>query len=160
MRRSPLTENTQPETEFARLLREPGAALTYLVTSDLLSACELQSARSFVSFCTDRGLNVTVDRLEALERLGVFYPLLRVRYPKIQVKIERLDSDHVQQHGMLRDGETWDGELREENSRLSWRTDWIGSWIDEGLVPDSLSSTTQQRQGLPTCSTGGEDRRG
>lgn len=121
---------------FERFVQTPGASLRYLAKNDLLSACEPMPVDVFVRFCTDRGLRVTAERLEALERLGIFYPLLRVRYPQIQIKIERLAENRIRHHGMLRDGETWDGELQEESSRLSWRSDWISSWIDEGHVWD------------------------
>lgn len=121
---------------FNEFVRSPGVSLAYLARNDLLSACELLPVSTFVRFCADRGLNVSTRRLESLERLGIFYPMLRVRYPKIKVKVERVDKTRVRHHGMLRDGEEWPGELQEENSRLSWRAEWISSWLDEDLAWD------------------------
>jgi len=121
---------------FADFVSEPSVALGYLVRNDLLSARDLVPASDFAKFCKDRSLEVSVERLESLERLGIFYPLLRIRYPKIKVKIERVDATRIRNLGMLRDGEVWNGEIQEENSRLSWRPEWIGSWIDEGNAWD------------------------
>lgn len=124
---------------FERFVAEPGVALQYMAENDLLSACKPMPADTFVRFCTDRGLSIDAKRLESLERLGIFYPLIRVRYPKIHVKIERISENEARNHGMLRDGERWDGELREENSHLSWRAKRITSWIEEGFAWDPRS---------------------
>ena len=124
---------------FEQLVSEPGKAIRYLATNDLLSGCEPVTVSRFVEFCTRRGLNVDASRLERLERLRLFFPLLRVRYPKIQIKVERVDEAHIKTLGMLKEGEQWEGELREENSRLSWRPDWIGQWIENDLAWDPRS---------------------
>ncbi len=124
------------EKTFNEIVREPGAALRYLANNDLLSACHPLTASDFVRFCSERGVDVTERRLEALERRGIVFPLLRVRYPKIKVKIEHVDDHRIRHHGMLKDGESWDGELREENSRLSWRPEWMRSWLEEGFIWD------------------------
>lgn len=121
---------------FQQLVSEPGTWLRYLATNDLLSACEPMPVDRFVKYCTDRGLDVTAKRLESLERLGVFFPLVRIQYPRIKIKLERVGQNQFRRHGMLNEGEQWDGELREENSRLSWRSEWITSWIEEGFAWD------------------------
>lgn len=110
--------------------------LRYLVERDLLIVQRPLSASEFARFCSDRGVSVNVERLEALEKCGVFYPLARVQYPLIKVKIERVDEHRIRHHGMLKDGEAWDGEVREEYSRFSWRRDWAVSWLDEGFLWD------------------------
>ena len=46
------------------------------------------------------------------------------------------DVDRVRFYGMLKDGESWDGERREENSRFSWRRDRAASWLAEGTLWD------------------------
>ena len=43
--------------------------------------CPLLNTRSFVTYCTDRGLSVTHERLLLLERLRRFAPVFRVRSP-------------------------------------------------------------------------------
>jgi hypothetical protein len=118
------------------LLTVPGSALRYLVEHDAFAVVQPLNASSFVTFCNERGVRIDVERLERLERLGIFYPLARIEYPRINVKVERVGTDRVQFHGMLKEGETWDGELREENSRFSWRRDWALSWIEHGSLWD------------------------
>jgi hypothetical protein len=121
---------------IATLLRTPGAALRYLVEQDAFAVVDPLTPSAFVTFCKERKIDVDLEKLEKLERLRVFYPLARVEYPRIEVKIERVGVDRVRFHGMLKDGESWDGELREENSRFSWRRDWAASWLAEGALWD------------------------
>src|SRR4051794_30963614 len=109
---------------FTDLLTAPGTVLRWLVARDAFAVVEPLSVNEFVRYCTERGLDVNAERLERLEQFGVFYPIARVEYPRIQVKIERVGADRVREHGMLREGEVWEGELREENSRFSWRREW------------------------------------
>ena len=118
------------------LLRTPGAGLRYLVENDAFVIIQPLSASSFVTLCKDRGIDIDLERLERLERLGIFFPFARVEYPRINIKVERIGTDGVRFHGMLQDGETWKGELREENSRFSWRRDWAMSWIEAGALWD------------------------
>ncbi len=118
------------------LLRTPGDALRYLVKQDAFVVAQPLSASAFVNFCKERDIDIDLERLERLERLGVFYPIARVEYPRIQVKIERVSENRVQDHGMLQEGETWDGELEEENSRFSFRREWAETWLESGCLWD------------------------
>ena len=118
------------------LLRTPGVGLRFLVDHDAFAVLRPLSADAFVRHCKDHGIDIDVERLERLERVRVFYPLARVEYPRIKVKVEHVGENQVRFHGMLQEGETWDGELREENSRFSFRRDWAASWLDSGSLWD------------------------
>lgn len=118
------------------LLRTPGDALRYLVKHDAFVVAQPMSASAFVDFCKEREIDIDLERLERLERLGVFCPLARVEYPRIQVKVERVSENRIQDHGMLQEGETWDGELKEENSRFSFRREWAETWLESGSLWD------------------------
>ena len=118
------------------LLQTPGAGLRYLVAHDAFAVVRPLSAYAFASFCKDRGLDVDERRLETFERLGAFYPIARVEYPRIKVKIERVGENQIREFGMLQPGEEWKGELREENSRFSFRRDWAQDWLDTGALWD------------------------
>ncbi len=48
----------------------------------------LLNAESFVRYCKDRQINISLDKLEKYEKLGIFLPLVRLRHPKIKIKIE------------------------------------------------------------------------
>ena len=118
------------------VLNRAGAALRYLVGHNAFNFVKPLTVSDFVRYCTDRGIRIDAERLERLERLRIFYPCARVEYPRIQVKIERMGGNRVRDHGMWREDEVWNGELREENSRFSWRSEWAQAWIDEGFLWD------------------------
>lgn len=96
----------------------------------------LLDADAFIRYCTDRGLSVSLEKLERLEKVGAFLPSLRIRWPKIKIKLQpREDGDGFEDLGMLQDGEEWAGETREENGGfLWWDKDAIRWLIDEGML--------------------------
>ncbi|MHB0970953.1 MAG: hypothetical protein ACYC7A_19915 [Thermoanaerobaculia bacterium] len=118
------------------LLRTPGAGLRYLVEQDAFAVLRPLSADAFVRHCKGHGVDIDLERLERLERVRVFFPLARVEYPRIKMKVEHVGENRVRFHGMLQEGESWDGELREENSRFSFRRDWAASWLESGSLWD------------------------
>src|ERR1051325_9325425 len=126
----------QRKSMNATLLRTPGAGLRYLVEHDAFAAVKPLSADRFVTYCKERGLDIDVKQLERLERLGVFAPIARVEYPRMHVKIEHVGENRIRHHGMLKEGEIWTGELREENSRFSFRRDWASTWLESDALWD------------------------
>lgn len=48
----------------------------------------LLNAEAFVRYCEAREIKVSLKQLERYEELGIFLPLVRLRHPKIKVKIE------------------------------------------------------------------------
>lgn len=88
----------------------------------------LLNADDFLRYCKDRGLNVSLEKFERLEKIGRALPLLRIRRPKIKIKHHPgEDGDGYEDVGMLEDGEEWTGETRQESGGfLWWDKDAIG----------------------------------
>lgn len=75
----------------------------------------------FIRYCADRNLRVSSENLERLEKLGVFLPLVRLRWPRIKIKLAAKEDGTVQEDlGVLQEGEVWHDETREENGGFFW----------------------------------------
>lgn len=99
----------------------------------------MRSASDFVKFCKERGIEISEERLEKFEKLGLFLPVLRIHYPEFFVKRKTTkikgQPDKIEEFGILEDGEKWDGELRKDYSWFNpLNTEHVSSWIDEGLI--------------------------
>lgn len=93
----------------------------------------------FIDFCNKRGIYIDERRLEKFEELGIFLPALRVDYPVIKIKVETKITEEgesvFEEFGNLEEGETWDGETREEYAAfIYFDKDYVDSWIKEGFV--------------------------
>jgi hypothetical protein len=83
--------------------------------------CPLLTAEYFVRHCEERGIRVSLQHLERYERLGIFMPTARVRYPKFRIKVERAeDGSGYKELGILEEGEEWGGEIKERYAYLYW----------------------------------------
>lgn len=99
----------------------------------------LLSTTAFVKFCNERGIEISEERLEKLEKLGIFLPVLRIHYPEIYIKRKTIkvdgQPDKIEEFGILEDGEKWDGELRKDYSWFNpMSPEYVVSWIGEGLI--------------------------
>lgn len=93
-------------------------------------------ADRFVRYCNERGLGISEEQLERFERLGIFLPLIRLRWPKIKIKIATRDNGkEYEELGVLQEDEDWQGEVREANGGFSWwNKDTIQWLIDKGYL--------------------------
>ena len=66
--------------------------LSYLVANDSFIACPLLPTDDFIRYCKDRGLDISRENLEDLERMGILFPIARVTCPTLTVKIERTED--------------------------------------------------------------------
>jgi hypothetical protein len=66
--------------------------LKYIIENELVISCPFLSTDQFISYCKDRGIRTSRKQLEQFEKLGIFYPIARVQYPKIKTKIEYIDN--------------------------------------------------------------------
>src|ERR1041384_227484 len=87
-------------------------------------------ADAFVKYCSDRSLRITLENLEQFERLGLFLPLIRIRWPRIKIKVAaRADGADQEDLGVLEDGEEWNGETREEDGGFFWWDNEAIRWL-------------------------------
>jgi len=91
--------------------------------------------RDFVSFCRDRNINVSSERLRQLERLKLFFPVLRIYRNDTVRKIELLDEGRrYRDLGELREDEQWGGETRTELAGFDFSRHVIQSWLECGVA--------------------------
>ena len=91
--------------------------LQYIIENELYKIVPLVSSNDFVSYCEKRGIKISKEKLEKYEELGLFYPLARVEYPKIKIKVEYSENGkECFEFGILREGEEWGGDIKEEYS--------------------------------------------
>lgn len=106
-----------------------------MVRNGHFTICPMLTADQFIDYCKERDIKVTIEHLERYERLGVFMPMARVRYPKVKTKIVRNDnSSDYTEIGPLEIGEDWAGEIREWRAVLYWIKDSARKWMEEGLL--------------------------
>lgn len=110
-------------------------SLEYLFNNEHFIVCPLLTADRFISYCKDRGIQTSADQLERFEKLGIFYPLARVRYPKFKIKVE-YSEDHstYRELGQLEEGEEWAGDVREEYAGFWFDKNEAKEWLAEGLL--------------------------
>lgn len=90
----------------------------------------------FVRYCKARGIAISPERLERLEEVGVFLPMLRVRWPKLKIKIViREDGETYEDVGILQDEEQWEGQIREKKAGIIWwEPDMVSALIEDRLI--------------------------
>ena len=108
--------------------------LSYLVENDSFIACPLLPTDSFIRYCKDRGLDISWENLEDLERMGILFPVARVTCPTLTVKIKYTeDGNSYTELGVLQDGEQWTGETKKEYAIFYFEKDYAESFLEEGL---------------------------
>lgn len=109
--------------------------LKYIIENEFFITCPLLPTDQFISYCKDRDIQVTRERLEKFERLGIFYPIARVKYQKIKIKVEYIENGkRYRDFGMLKDGEEWSGDTIEEYSSFKFEKEFAKNWFEEGLL--------------------------
>jgi len=109
--------------------------LKTIVENEWFIVCDLLQTDRFITFCRDRGIDTSRDQLEQLEKLRLFFPLARVQFPKIIVKVEYSeDRKTYKDLGILEEDETWDGETREDYSSFHFTKKFAENWLEEGLL--------------------------
>jgi hypothetical protein len=107
----------------------------------------LLSASRFVDYCKKRGIKIDERRLEKFEKLGMFYPMLRIKHPRLKIKIRKVETEtdtYTEECGILEEGEEWDGDINIDYAFLDYRKkEYIDSWINDGLVYIPSNKTFQ-----------------
>ena len=66
--------------------------LKYLLENEFFITCQPLSTDRFVSYCKERGIHTSKEQLEQFEKLGIFYPVAPIKYPKLRIKVEYIDE--------------------------------------------------------------------
>jgi hypothetical protein len=104
--------------------------LAAIIENEWFIVCDLLPADQFIKFCRDRGIDTSREQLEQLERVGLFYPVARVRYPKVTVKIEYSEDRKTLRHlGVLEEGEAWGGETIEDYAAFYFNRQYNEDWL-------------------------------
>lgn len=93
--------------------------LNYLIDNSSFISCHLLPVNEFVPFCKSLGIDISEERLEHFEKIGVFYPIARVQYPdKVQGFID-IWSQKEYAIKWLEEGTIWEPSSR---SFQNWDT--------------------------------------
>jgi len=118
--------------------------LKYIIENEFFIICPFLPTDRFVSYCRNRGVRTSRKQLEQFEKLGIFYPIARVRYPKIKIKIEYIDEGkRYRDLGVLKDGEEWSGDLKEEYAHFWFEKEYAKNWLEERLLWEPSSRPFQ-----------------
>lgn len=106
-----------------------------LLEDELFIQCPLITSDNFISFCKERTISVNRDDLELYEKLGIFYPIARIEFPKLKRKIEYVDNGaKIRDLGILDDGEEWMGDIEEIYGHFWWEKKLAKDFYREGLL--------------------------
>lgn len=118
--------------------------LKYIIENESFIICPFLPTDQFVLYCRNRGVRTSRKQLEQFEKLGIFYPIARVRYRKIKIKIEYIDNGkRYRDLGVLKDGEEWSGDLKEEYAHFWFEKEYAKNWLEEGLLWEPSSRPFQ-----------------
>jgi hypothetical protein len=112
-------------------------SLQNLIEKEHFILCSFLTTNEFISYCKDRSINTSREQLEQLEKLGIFFPIARVKIPKIKIKIEYIDNGtRYKDLGILNDGEVWQGDVKEEYAHFWFEKSYADNWLNEGILWD------------------------
>ena len=96
---------------FSRLLIERQACVV----------CDLLPLPQFVSFCRDRHIGISHERLLKFDQLEIFFPMLRIYRPEIVRKVEYVDGGRSYRDlGLLKSDEMWTGPTETELAQFGF----------------------------------------
>ncbi len=114
--------------------------LEYLINNDCTMICEFLTTDDFVKFCKERAIDISRERLEKFEELGVFFPIARVGFPIVERKMQTSENGHVtEDHGVLKEGDEWDGEIKLEYARFLFTKEQSRIWYEQKFMWDPTS---------------------
>ncbi len=120
-------------------------SLKKLIENESFVLCPFVTTDKFISYCKERGIQTSKGQLEQFEKLGIFFPVARVKFPKIKIKIEIDRERNQQKHfGVLQEGEEWDGDIEKKYAGFGWTKNYAESWFKEGHLWDPSSTEFQE----------------
>jgi hypothetical protein len=122
-----------------------------LIEREAYRVCRLMPQREFVSFCRDRNIKVSDERLRHLEHLRLFYPILRIYRIDTVHKVELLDEGpQYRDFGALRENEVWSGDTRNELAGFDFSKRVIRSWREHGNVWEPRADVSPHTETIDT----------
>ena len=110
-------------------------SLQKFIEKEYFIICPLLTTDQFISYCKDRSINTSRKQLEQLEKLGIFYPIVRVKLPKRKIKIQYVENGtRHKELGVLEDGEDWDGEIKEEYACFWFEKEYAEYLLSEDFL--------------------------
>lgn len=123
--------------------------LTALIENEWFIVCDLLPADQFIKFCRDRGINTSREQLEQLEQLKLFYPLARVRFPKVTVKVELSEDRKTYRYfGVLESDEAWSGDIIEDYAAFYFNRRYNEDWLRNDWLWDPRSREFESWSGF------------
>lgn len=99
--------------------------LDFFIEEEQYIQCSPLELDSFISYCKKRGINITKNQLEFLEKKKLFFPTLRIKRPKYREKIERVSNNQIKLLGPLKHRERYKGETRERYSTIEFEKEYL-----------------------------------
>jgi hypothetical protein len=122
------------DPEFSRISLEGDELLREFLELDAFRVCPLLETNDFLKLGKSNGIDVTAELLEQFEKKSLFYPLLRVQFPIHREKLQPLADGRVQGCGTLREGEVWEGRVRETYVWPNFSRHDLRQWMGESLL--------------------------
>jgi hypothetical protein len=130
----------------------PDRIADLIIAREAYRVCPLMPQREFLSFCRDRNIKVSHERLRKLERLKLFYPVLRIYRIDVTHKIELLDGGaRYRDLGELKENETWTGNTQAELAGFDFSARVVRSWQENENAwdPRAFASLRPARRRWP-----------
>jgi phage tail protein X len=129
----------------------PDRIADLIIAREAYRVCPLMPQREFVSFCRDRNIAVSHERLRKLERLKLLYPVLRVYRIDVTHKIELLDEGaRYRDLGELNQDATWAGNTRTELAGFDFSSRVIRSWRENENAWDPRADASTHSETIDT----------
>lgn len=120
-------------------------SLKKLIKHESFVLCPFVTTDQFISYCKERSIRTSKQQLEQFEGLGLFFPVARVKFPKIKIKVEIDRELNQSKHfGVLGEEEEWDGDIEEKYAGFGWTNNYAESWFKEGLLWDPSTVEFQE----------------
>jgi len=114
--------------------------LSYILNNECFRTCNFLTASSLVSYCKERGIDISERVLERFEELALLFPIARAKEFPYPCKIRMTDDGRgYERLGPLEDGEEWLGETRTEYSRFYFGRTGAHEWLSDGYLWDPKS---------------------
>src|SRR4030042_6211454 len=112
-------------------------SLQKLIEKEYFICCSLLTTDQFISYCKNRSIDTSRQQLEQFEKLGIFFPIARVKKPKLKIKIEYFENrTRCKDLGVLEDGEKWQGDVEEEYAHFLFEKNYAENWLKDGILWD------------------------